>query len=149
MVTLGCDSHKQTHTLVAVDGNGRQLGSRTVAATSEGHLEAVGWARRWALEDCRHVCRRLELHPGLVARLASELADQIRDLTGRIKQLETEIARLMAELSPRLLELEGCGALTTAKIVGETAGVARFRSRAAYAMHSGSAPIPASSPERR
>ena len=65
MVTLGCDSHKQTHTLVAVDGNGRQLGSRTVAATSEGHLEAVRWARRWAqrrwaLEDCRHVSRRLE-----------------------------------------------------------------------------------------
>jgi transposase len=65
MVTLGSDSHKRTHTVVAVDGNGRQLGSRTVQATSAGHLEALGWAeqwpqRRWALEDCRHLSRRLE-----------------------------------------------------------------------------------------
>ncbi len=65
MVTLGSDSHKRTHTLVAVDGNGRQLGSRTVAATSAGHLEGLRWAqqwpeRKWALEDCRHLSRRLE-----------------------------------------------------------------------------------------
>lgn len=65
MVTVGSDSHKRTHTVVAVDGNGRQLGSRTVQATSPGHLEALRWAeqwpeRRWALEDCRHLSRRLE-----------------------------------------------------------------------------------------
>ena len=65
MVTLGSDSHKRTHTVVAVDGNGRQLGSRTVQATSAGHLEALRWGqqwpeRRWALEDCRHLSRRLE-----------------------------------------------------------------------------------------
>src|SRR2546421_7984966 len=47
MVTLGSDSHKRTHTVVAVDGNGRQLGSRTVMATSAGHLEALHWARQW------------------------------------------------------------------------------------------------------
>ncbi|MBJ7602324.1 MAG: transposase [Candidatus Dormibacteraeota bacterium] len=65
MVTLGSDSHKKTHTFVAVDGNGCQLDSRTVAATSAGHLQALRWAqqwpeRRWALEDCRHLSRRLE-----------------------------------------------------------------------------------------
>lgn len=65
MVTFGGDSHKRTHTLVAVDGNGRQLGERTVAATRSGHLEALGWAgqwpeRRWALENCRHLSRVLE-----------------------------------------------------------------------------------------
>jgi transposase len=37
----------------------------TVAATSEGHLQALKWAaqwdeRRWAIEDCRHLSRRLE-----------------------------------------------------------------------------------------
>jgi hypothetical protein len=31
MVTVGSDSHKWTHTLVAVDGNGRELGHRTIA----------------------------------------------------------------------------------------------------------------------
>ena len=57
-MTLEGDSHKRTHTVVAVDGNGRQLGSRTAIATSAGHLELLRWAeqwpeRRWALEDCR------------------------------------------------------------------------------------------------
>ncbi len=57
MVTLGVDAHKRTHTVVAVDDNGRQLGQRTVRATSAGHLEALRWGeqwpeRRWAIEDC-------------------------------------------------------------------------------------------------
>jgi transposase len=65
MVTFGGDSHKRTHTLVAVDENGRQVGERTVAATPTGHMEALGWARRWperrwALENCRHLSRVLE-----------------------------------------------------------------------------------------
>jgi transposase len=59
------DAHQRTHTVVAVDEVGRKLGERTVAATPEGHLEAVRWAaewpdRRFALEDCRHVTRRFE-----------------------------------------------------------------------------------------
>ncbi len=65
MVTFGGDSHKRTHTLVAVDENGRQLGERTVAATPNAHMDALGWARqwperRWALENCRHLSRVLE-----------------------------------------------------------------------------------------
>lgn len=65
MVTFGGDSHKRTHTLVAVDENGRQVGEVTVAATPSGHVEALGWARqwperRWALENCRHLSRVLE-----------------------------------------------------------------------------------------
>ena len=65
MVTFGGDSHKRTHTLVAVDENGRQVGERTVPATPAGHMEALAWARqwperRWALENCRHLSRVLE-----------------------------------------------------------------------------------------
>jgi len=261
MVTVGSDSHKQSHTLVAVDGNGRQLACRTVSATSLGHLQALRWARRWpqrkwALEDCRHLSRRLEadllragevvvrvaprlmaaaraqgrergksdpidaaavarvalrephlpqaqlegrerevkllldhredlvaertrmqnrlrwhlheLEPGidvapgaldrkrvlagieerlarhenLVAELATEVVVRIGELTIRINQLERRLAGLMVEFSPRLLELPGCAALTAAKIVGETADIGRFRSRAAYAMNNGTAPIP-------
>jgi hypothetical protein len=41
-----------------------------------------------------------------------------------------------------LLALYGCGELTAAKIVGETAGVSRFRSEAAFASYAGVAPIP-------
>ena len=65
MVILGADLHKRTHTVVAVDDMGRQLAEKTVAATPAGHLELRRWAarypdRRWALEDCRNLSRRLE-----------------------------------------------------------------------------------------
>ena len=65
-VIIGVDAHKRTHTLVAVDEAGRKLAEKTVAATPDGHLEAVEWAACWperlfALEDCRHLTRRLEV----------------------------------------------------------------------------------------
>jgi transposase len=261
MVTLGADSHKATHTLVAVDETGSKLSHVTVKANSDGHLQALSWAsqwseRRWALEDCRHVSGRLErdllgagetvvrvpprltagvresartigksdpidalaaaraalrepdlptatldgpsrevrllvahredlvgertriqnrlrwhLHElapggdheshslngrkalqaledqltgqdGLVAALALEQVQSLRRLTQRINQLEAEITAKTAALAPNLLTLPGCGALTAAKLVGEVGGASRFKSRAAFAMHNGSAPIP-------
>jgi transposase len=260
MVVIGVDSHKRTHTAVATDATGRKLAEKTVVATSAGHLELVRWAgrfpdRSWALEDCRHLSRRLSsdllvagervvrvppklmagarrssrepgksdpidalavaraalrddlpaasldgperevrllvdhredlvaertraqnrlrwhLHeldpgnepvarsldrtvvldtlehglaaaPGTVGRIARELVVRIRTLTATINDLEREISRLVAELAPSLLALMGCGPLTAAKLVGETAGVGRFRSKAAFARHNGSAPLP-------
>ena len=268
MVTVGSDSHKRSHTLVAVDSNGKRRGSCTVTANSAGHLEALRWAgqwpeRKWALEDCRHVSRRLEAdllragevvlrvpprlvagaresgrergksdaidalavaraalrepslpvaklegrereakllldhredlvgertrmqnrlrwhlhelepgfevaaggldrkrvlakvtaqlerHRGVVAELARDLVGRIGNLTVDINQLEHRIRELMAELSPRLLQLEGCAGLSAAKAVGETADVSRFRSSAAYAMNNGTAQIPGSSGNRQ
>ena len=263
MVVVGADVHKQTHTFVAVDELGRQLGQLTVAATTKGHRKAMSWAWgtfgaevRWAIEDCRHLSARLErdllsagqsvvrvppkmmaeqrrigrsrgksdpidalavaraaqrepelpvashdevsrelkllvdrrddlvkhrtatvnrllwrvheLDPamapparsldlakhqqqllgrlagieGLVAELArDELADVI-ELSGRINELERRIAARVRQVAPTLLSLPGVGALTAAKIVGETAGVTRFKSEAAFARHAGIAPIP-------
>src|SRR3954451_6823754 len=66
MVVLGIDAHKRSHTVVAVDEHGRELGSRTFGTTSRDHLALLRWAeqhggeRRWAVEDCRHLSRRLE-----------------------------------------------------------------------------------------
>ena len=65
MVVLGTDAHKRSHTIVAADEAGAEIGSITVQATPEGHLKALRWAgqwpqRRWAIEDCRHLSRRLE-----------------------------------------------------------------------------------------
>lgn len=66
MVVVGVDAHKRSHTLVAVDGNGKVLGQVTVHATSVGHLEAVKWVgkfggeRMWAIEDCRNLSHRFE-----------------------------------------------------------------------------------------
>lgn len=85
---------------------------------------------------------RLVDQPGTVARIARELVTRIRELTATINELEREIARLVADLAPSLLALTGCGPLTAAKLIGETAGVGRFRSRAAFARHNGTAPVP-------
>jgi len=264
MVVLGIDAHKRTHTVVAVDEVGRQLGVRVTESTSTAaHLALVVWAdrfgphRRWAVEDCRHLSRRLErdllgageqivrvppklmarardsartygksdpidalavaraalrepglavarldgperelrllvdhredlvaertravnrlrwhLHEldpdwdpkprslrnrknitavaarlsgmgGLVARIAADLTARIAALTGDINALETEITARVRVLAPSLLTLPGVAALTAAKIVAETAGAGRFRSKDASARHNGTAPLPA------
>lgn len=263
MVILGADLHKRTHTVVAIDEAGRKLAEKTIAATPDGHLELRRWAarwpeRRWALEDCRHLSRRLEAdllaageavlrvppklmagvrqsarEPGksdpidalavaraalrepdlqvatldqpqrelrllvdyredligdrtrhmlrlrwflielgiaeppirslnrrvvlarLVAdlaarsepsaRIARELVRRIAELTVDIETLEREVTRLVVPLAPSLLALPGCGPLTAAKLLGETAGIARFRSKEAFARHNGTAPQPVSS----
>jgi transposase len=84
----------------------------------------------------------LDTVPGLVAELArDELADITR-LTEVINALAKRIGERVRVMAPVLLAMPGCGELTAAKIVGEVAGVARFKSEAAFARHSGVAPIP-------
>jgi transposase len=65
-----------------------------------------------------------------------------RELTLRISQLEREITQIVSRLAPTLVALPGCGGLSAAKMFGETAGVGRFRSEAAFARWNGTAPIP-------
>jgi transposase len=261
MVTLGADCHKRSHTLVAVDENGRQLGELRVEATPVGHVHGLGWARqwpqrRWALENCRHMSRALEQdllsageavlqvsprlmgnarrsgrelgksdpidavavaraalreanlpvaqlegksrelkllvdhredlvgertriqnrllwhlhelepgfhvaprgllravvlmdvrmrlakHSGVVAEIARELMARLAELTRSIKALQRRVEVLADGLAPSLLRLPGCGGLSAAKLIAETADVRRFRSSAAFAMHNGTAPIP-------
>ncbi len=261
MVMLGTDAHKRSHTVVAIDAAGAEIGSVTVAATPEGHLRLVKWAaqwpqRRWAIEDCRALSRRLEsdllrvgelvvrvppklmagvrrsartigksdpidalavaraalrepdlpmaqldgpsrevrllvdyreslvkdrtaaqnrlrwrlhelepgydppagslnryktldeidrllaVHVSMVANLAQREVTRIRELTREANQLERDITKRVTQLVPSLLEIPGCGALTAAKLLGEAADINRFKSRDAYAMWAGVAPIP-------
>ena len=67
MIVISADTHKRTHALAAVDGGtGGVCGQREIRAEESGHLAALRWAegfdeeRVWAIEDCRHVSRRLE-----------------------------------------------------------------------------------------
>jgi transposase len=121
---------------------------------------------RWRLHqldpDLEHATRRLP-GPGLgriITRLAQAAADAgclvqvricpaqvsaIQTLTDQISQLDRQLRRRVAQQAPSLLSLPGCGALTAAKLIAETAGVARFRSQACVAMHAGVAPVPVSS----
>lgn len=261
MVTIGVDSHKATHTVVAVDEVGRVLGEKKVRATSEGHLALAQWSARFgevvfALEDCRHLTRRLEadllraghvvvrvptrlmaqarrsarepgksdpidaeavaraalrypdlpraeldgparevkllsdhrrdlvnqrtriaaqvrwhLHeldpaleipsrglrrktvvaqlqqrlsgvPGVVTRITRDLLNRCEQLNAQIAGLDAELRDLVRALAPSLLAIPGCGVLSAAVIIGETAGVHRFRSRAAFARFTGTAPVP-------
>jgi transposase len=66
VLILGIDAHKRTHTIVAINERGRHRAERTVTTTTDDHLALVAWAhqlddeRLWAIEDCRHLSRRLE-----------------------------------------------------------------------------------------
>jgi transposase len=82
---------------------------------------------------------------GVQARLARILTERCRSLTREIDALEREIAARAAELAPELLALPGCGALSAACLLGETAGAERFASAARFSMHAGVAPLPISS----
>jgi transposase len=275
MIVIGADTHKHTHALAAVDGaTGAVVGEHTVRAREGGHLSALRWAREldedrvWAIEDCRHVSRRLEqalvaagervirvapklmgesrrgerqpgksdqidalavaravlrhgierfpvaflderameirlladhrddivaertraqnrlrwhlveLCPELEAslpkrsldrraqldrvtralrrlsadarvRVARELVTRIRALTREANALEAELRALVRAQRPRLLAETGCGALTAATLIGRTAGAERFATDARFARQTGTAPIPASSGNRK
>lgn len=260
---LGIDAHKRTHTVVAVDINGRQLGSKTTnATTTADHLALIRWAdqfgneRCWAVEDCRHLSRRLErdmlaagerivrvppklmahsrdsartygksdpidalavaraalrepdlptahldnesrelrllvdhredlvaertrhinrlrwhLHEidptwdpdpralttfkhldiaarrlaprdTVIARIAADLVERIRQLTVDINELRQELEARTGISAPNLRQIHGIGPLAAAKLIGEVAGISRFRSRHAFARHNGTAPTP-------
>lgn len=72
---------------------------------------------------------------GLVADLAARLVDHLRRPTVEIDELAAEITSRTTVLAPSLLTIPGCGALTAAKILGETAQVGRFHSKDAFARH--------------
>ncbi len=78
-------------------------------------------------------------------RIARDELRRVRELTRSIDALEHELADLVDQLAPQLLAEPGCGTLTAAKLIGEIAGIARFKTDAKLARAAGTAPIPASS----
>src|SRR3954471_16624114 len=67
MIVIGADTHKDSHTLAAVDAAiGQVLADVTVRARRRSFEDLVRWARElgadrvWAIEDCRHVSGALE-----------------------------------------------------------------------------------------
>jgi transposase len=66
-------------------------------------------------------------------------------LSAEADDLETELALLVAEHVPELLAEPGVGTISAAQVVNAWSHAGRIRSEAAFAMLSGSAPVPASS----
>ena len=86
------------------------------------------------------------MNESIQVRIALDEVRRIAELTREARRLElTTLVRLVV---PELLAIPGCGALTAAKLIGETGGVRRFRSEAAFAMHCGVGPLEVSSGER-
>ena len=77
-----------------------------------------------------------------------DLVARCHEITVRANELERRIRELVRTFAPALLEIPGCGSLTAAKILVETAQVSRFPTEGHFARYVGTAPIPASSGAR-
>lgn len=72
-------------------------------------------------------------------------ARRIQALTAEADDLEAELELLVTDNAPELLAEPGVGAISAAQILNAWSHPGRIRSEAAFAMLSGTAPIPASS----
>jgi transposase len=78
-------------------------------------------------------------------RIALEQLSRCRELTVEIHSLERELRDVMRRLAPDLLAIPGCSAIGAAHLIGQTAGASRFSGEAAFAKHTGCAPLQVSS----
>jgi transposase len=89
------------------------------------------------------IMRRLQVMPQTArVRIAREQVVRIGALT---RAAETLLRDLIRVHRPELLAETGCGPLTAAILMGQTAGAARFKSDAHFDVWPGDAPIPVSS----
>jgi transposase len=123
----------RAHALLRVAAPGYQ--ARTGALASAG-----------AVRRAQAVARRAAEHDPLRGRLALDALARLTALERDAAKLERELSELLkARGCANLLAIRGVGPIVAARIVGETRGITRFRSAAAFAAHTGTAPIPASS----
>lgn len=106
-----------------------------------GALDRIVWLDRLSRKLSR-------AEQGARVRVARDLVTEIRRRTRRAAELEREIGALVEAQAPELLDLKGCGPLTAAKLIAETAGAGRLASDSKFARLAGVAPIPASSGAR-
>lgn len=83
--------------------------------------------------------------PATLRRLAAELIGEVRHLDRRIATASTQISDAVTASGTTLTQLRGIGALTAGKIIGRVGDITRFRSPAAFASYTGTAPIEVSS----
>lgn len=113
------------------------------------HLHALDPAQDPARSAFNAATTRTRLRSWLNGRdgIDADLARMVLEHIDRLCQLITDLTRriehlTVAQAPSALLDLPGCGVLTAAKILAETAGADRFRSEACFAMNAGVAPIP-------
>jgi transposase len=104
-------------------------------------------AKSWQVKLARRLARARPDDPVHAARvqIARDELTRVRDLTTAITQLAKQLTELIKRTAPALLQEPGIGPLTAAKLLGEIAGITRFRNDSALARIAGIAPIPVSS----
>jgi transposase len=80
-----------------------------------------------------------------IAQVMHDLAQRSRHLRDEADRSEAAIAALVKQWPPELLATPGVGPIVAATVLGVWSHPGRIRSEAAFAMISGTAPIPASS----
>ncbi len=83
--------------------------------------------------------------PRTLRRLAVELIGEVRHLDRRVAKTTSEISAAVTACASTLTELRGIGDLTAGKILARVGDITRFRSPAAFASYTGTAPIEVSS----
>jgi transposase len=79
--------------------------------------------------------------------LAMDLISEVRQLDRRITKAANDIQTAVTASGTTLTDVHGVGTLTAAKILAHVGDVGRFRSAAAFATYTGTAPIEVSSGE--
>ena len=82
-----------------------------------------------------------------LSALATDLISEVRQLDRRIAKAANDIQTAVTASATTLTELYGIGSLTAAKILAHVGDIGRFRSAAAFASYTGTAPIEVSSGE--
>ena len=91
--------------------------------------------------------RLLRGKSGVRVELLRRRMDRVVAIDTEAKVLHRRLEELVRTAGSSLLELPGVGAITAARILGETGDARRFRDHNAFASANGTAPIPASSGE--
>ena len=114
------------------------------------HLVAGGASRDLSADRAAALLRSVRPHDtaGKTLRmLAVDLVAELRQLDRRIDKAAHDIEDAVEASGTTLTQLHGIGALTAAKILSRVGAIRRFRSPAAFASYTGTAPIEVSSGE--
>jgi transposase len=133
--------------LIVEAGRWRNRAHALLRVASPGYQSKTGaLASAGSVRRARALAKRSLAEDPVRGRLAVQALDRLTALERDAGKLEREIRELLRIRGcMHLLAIRGVGPIVAATILGETRGIGRFRSSAAFAAHTGTAPVPASS----
>jgi transposase len=133
--------------LIVEAGRWRNRAHALLRVASPGYQAKTGaLASAGSVRRARALAKRSLAQDPIRSRLAVQALDRLTALERDAAKLEREIRELLRNRGcTHLLAIRGVGPIVAATILGETRDIGRFRSQAAFAAHTGTAPVPASS----